>query len=91
MLRHMALTKSTEVSRPCKGLGRSTKPVAWTRGTERAMVVDGYTWSRVPGTDVEVRALTDRPLALRYGPRPTILRKLALRSRAVVEDGAGRC
>jgi hypothetical protein len=52
-----------------QGLGRSTKPVAWTRGTERAMVVDGYTWSRVPGTDVEVRALTDRPLALRYRHR----------------------
>jgi hypothetical protein len=51
-----------------QGLGRSTKPVAWTGGTERAMVVDGYTWSRVPGTDIEVRALTDRPLALRYRP-----------------------
>jgi hypothetical protein len=49
-----------------QGLGRSTKPVAWTGGTERAMVVDGYTWSRVPGTDVEVRALTTRPLALRH-------------------------
>jgi hypothetical protein len=33
------------------------------------MVVNGYTWSRVPGTDVEVRALTDRPLALRYRHR----------------------
>jgi hypothetical protein len=32
------------------------------------MVVDGYTWSRVPGTDIEVRALTDKPLALRYRP-----------------------
>jgi hypothetical protein len=52
-----------------QGLGRSTKPVAWTGGTERAMVVNGYTWSRVPGTDVEVRALTDRPLALRYRHR----------------------
>ena len=33
------------------------------------MVVDGYVWTRVPGTDVEVRALTDRPLALRYRRR----------------------
>jgi hypothetical protein len=30
------------------------------------MVVDGYTWTRVPGTTIEVRALTDKPLALRY-------------------------
>jgi hypothetical protein len=28
--------------------------------------VDGYVWTRIPGTDVEVRALTDRPLAVRY-------------------------
>jgi hypothetical protein len=37
-------------------------------GTERAMVVDGYTWTRVPGAAIEVRALTDKPLALRYRP-----------------------
>src|SRR5438270_10015420 len=30
--------------------------------------VDGYTWSRLPGTDVEVHALTDKPLALRCRP-----------------------
>ena len=51
-----------------QGAGRSSKLVAWTEGTERAMVIDAYTWIRVPGTDVEVRALTDRPLALRYRP-----------------------
>ena len=51
-----------------QGTGRSTRLVQWTGGTVRAMVVDGYTWSRVPGTDVEVRALTDKPLALRYRP-----------------------
>ena len=33
------------------------------------MVVDGYTWTRIPGTDLEVRALTDKPLALRYRPQ----------------------
>jgi hypothetical protein len=52
-----------------QGTGRSTKLVAWTGGTERAMVIDGYTWTRIPGTNIEVRALTDRPLALRYRPR----------------------
>jgi hypothetical protein len=34
------------------------------------MVVDGYTWTSLPGTDYEVRALGVRPLALRYRPRP---------------------
>jgi hypothetical protein len=27
------------------------------------MVIDGYMWTRIPGTDVEIRALADRPLA----------------------------
>jgi hypothetical protein len=49
-----------------QGTGRSTRVVSWTGGTERAMVVDGYTWTRIPGTTIEVRALTDTPLALRY-------------------------
>ena len=49
-----------------QGAGRSSKVVSWTGGSERALVVDGYAWTRVPGTDVEVRALTERPLALRY-------------------------
>ena len=52
-----------------QGAGRSTCIVTWTGGTERAMVVNGYTWTRIPGTDIEVRALTDKPLALRYRPR----------------------
>jgi hypothetical protein len=31
------------------------------------MVVEqGYTWTRVPGTDIEVRVLANRPVALRY-------------------------
>lgn len=51
-----------------QGTGRSTRLVNWIGGTERAMVVDGYTWTRVPGTAIEVRALTDKPLALRYHP-----------------------
>jgi hypothetical protein len=51
-----------------EGGPRSTRLIRWTGGTERAMVVDGYTWTRIPGTDAEVRALTDRPLALRYRP-----------------------
>jgi hypothetical protein len=51
-----------------QGACRSTHVTAWTGGTERAMVVDGYTWTRVPGTGIEVRALADRPLALRYRP-----------------------
>lgn len=32
------------------------------------MFVDAHGWSRVPGTDIEVRALADKPLALRYRP-----------------------
>ncbi len=35
------------------------------------MVVDGYCWTHVPGTDIEVRALATTPLALRYRPRGT--------------------
>ncbi|MDQ4093376.1 MAG: hypothetical protein M3143_08240, partial [Actinomycetota bacterium] len=46
----------------------ATRLVQWDGGSERAMVVDGYTWSRLPGTEVEVRALSGRPLALRYRP-----------------------
>jgi len=31
------------------------------------MVIEqGYTWTRVPGTDVEIRVLGNRPVALRY-------------------------
>jgi hypothetical protein len=51
-----------------QGSGRSTRIVSWSGGTERALVADGYTWTRVPGTDVEVRALAATPLALRYRP-----------------------
>jgi hypothetical protein len=53
-----------------QGAGRSKKLVGWTGGSERAMVVDGYSWSRVPGTDVEVRVLADRPMAVRWRRRP---------------------
>jgi hypothetical protein len=49
-----------------QGTTQFTRVTTWTGGTERAMIVDGYTWTRVPGTGVEVRALADRPLALRY-------------------------
>lgn len=52
-----------------QGGGRSKMLVDWTGGTERAMVVDGYNWARVPGTDVEVRVLGDKPLALRWRHR----------------------
>jgi hypothetical protein len=48
-----------------QGAGRSKKLVGWNGGREWAMVVDGYTWSRVPGTEVEVRVLADRPMAVR--------------------------
>ena len=51
-----------------QGAGRASKLVACTEGTEPTMVLDAYTWTRVPGPDTEVRALTDRPLALRYSP-----------------------
>ena len=51
-----------------QGTGPSTRLVRWTSGTERAMVVGGYVWCRVPGPDVEVRALTAKPLALRFRP-----------------------
>jgi hypothetical protein len=32
------------------------------------MLVDSYTWSRLPATDGEVRSFTDKPLTLRYRP-----------------------
>lgn len=51
-----------------QGTGRSTRVATWIGGSERAMVVDGYTWTRIPGTVTEVRALTATPLALRYRP-----------------------
>ncbi|MCA1674198.1 MAG: hypothetical protein LC799_19080, partial [Actinobacteria bacterium] len=41
-----------------EGGRRATRTVSWTGGTERAMVVDGYTWTPLPGTDYELRALT---------------------------------
>jgi hypothetical protein len=50
--------------------GRSKKLVGWTGGSDRAMVVDGYSWSRVPGTDVDVRVLADPPMAVRWRRRP---------------------
>jgi hypothetical protein len=31
-----------------QGAGRSTHVVTWTGVTERAMVIDGYTWTRIP-------------------------------------------
>ncbi|MGH3846758.1 MAG: hypothetical protein ACRDS0_35855, partial [Pseudonocardiaceae bacterium] len=52
-----------------QGAGRSTRLVSWIGGGERAMVIDAYIWTRVPGTEIEVRALTDRPLAFRYRTR----------------------
>jgi hypothetical protein len=55
---------------PSPGDRPTSRTVTWTGGTERAMVVDGYTWTSLPGTDYEVRALGVRPLALRYRPRP---------------------
>lgn len=47
------------------GTLRETRTITWCGGTERAMVIDGYTWTRIPGAEVEIRALTERPLALR--------------------------
>lgn len=29
-------------------------------------VIDCHSWSRLPGTDVEARAFTDKPFVLRY-------------------------
>ncbi|MGH4025785.1 MAG: hypothetical protein ACRDRV_14510 [Pseudonocardiaceae bacterium] len=63
----------------------------WTGGTERALVVDGYTWTVLPGTDYEMRVLTVRPLALRYRPRggmPSTART-AQRSAALKARGCG--
>ena len=51
-----------------RGAGRATSVATWTGGSERAMVVDGYTWTRIRGTATEARALTATPLALRYRP-----------------------
>lgn len=55
-----------------EGGRRATRTVTWTGGTERATVVDGYTWTVLPGTGYEVRALTVQPLALRWRPRAGI-------------------
>jgi hypothetical protein len=50
-----------------QGGGRDRRLVTWSGGSERALVVEhGYTWTRVPGTEVAVRVLADRPVALRY-------------------------
>lgn len=52
------------------GGGRDRQLETWSGGEERALVVEqGYTWTRVPGTDVEVRVLANRPVALRYRQR----------------------
>lgn len=52
------------------GGGRDRRLVAWRGGEERALVVEqGYTWTRVPGPDVEVRVLANRPVALRWRRR----------------------
>jgi hypothetical protein len=32
------------------------------------MVVDGYTWATIPGTDEEIRVLGSQPAALRDRP-----------------------
>jgi hypothetical protein len=49
------------------GGGRDRRLVTWRGGNERAMVIEqGYTWTQVPGTDLEVRVLANRPGALRY-------------------------
>src|SRR5438105_1613346 len=48
-----------------QGGGWDRHVVTWSGGTERAMVVEqGYTRVGVPGTDVEVRILANRPVAL---------------------------
>lgn len=52
------------------GSGQDRRLVAWRGGAERAMVVEqGYTWTRVPRTDIEIRVLANRPVALRYRRR----------------------
>jgi hypothetical protein len=55
------MTKQHKGREAVQGAGRSTRIVTWTGVTEQAMVVDGYTWIRIPGTNLEVRALTDKP------------------------------
>jgi hypothetical protein len=53
-----------------QGGGHDRRIVTWSGGSERAMVVEhGYTWTRVPGTDTEVRVLANRPVALRWRRR----------------------
>jgi hypothetical protein len=57
-------------SAPRLGKVPTAPPNSWNGAAEPSgpRWVDGYRWSRLPGTDVEVRALTDKPLALRYRP-----------------------
>lgn len=50
------------------GTLRETRVTTWTGGAERAMIVDGYTWTPIPGTNVEVRVLDVKPMALRWQP-----------------------
>lgn len=61
--------KSIKSLRRCTvAAGTASRCLAW--GGERAMVVEqGDTWTRVPGTDAEVRLLANRPVALRYRRR----------------------
>ena len=49
------------------GAGQDRRLAAWRGGAERVMVVEqGYTWTRVPDTDIEIRVRANRPVALRY-------------------------
>jgi hypothetical protein len=53
-----------------QGGGRDRRLVSWSGGSERAMVVkQSYTWVHMPSTEVEVRVLANRPVALRYRGR----------------------
>jgi hypothetical protein len=49
---HMVTTCSTRVDQAVQGAGRRTRLVECNGGSERVPVVDGYTWSRLPGTDI---------------------------------------
>jgi hypothetical protein len=60
---------SIQAGQRCRVVAGQSGWFSWAGGTERAMVVDGYTWATIPGTDVEIRVLGSQPAALRYRPR----------------------
>lgn len=64
------ITWSTRATQLCREAGTIGSFETWSGGHERATVIEeGCTWTRVPGTDVEICVLGTPPVALRYQRR----------------------